>query len=116
MEHWGAIKAILKYLWRTRDFMLVYSRRDLFLVGYIDVDVQSDRDDGFSTSGAIFILGGASITWTSNKQKCIAGSTLEAGMWPLLRHLKMQFGSVNFWIVWRWFQRVISQQLSIQTV
>ena len=34
LDHWIAVKQILKYLRRTRDHMLVYSGRDLNCNGY----------------------------------------------------------------------------------
>jgi hypothetical protein len=36
--HWVAVKHILKYLWRTRNYMLVYYCEDLTTTGYIDPD------------------------------------------------------------------------------
>ena len=36
--HWTAVKHILKYLRRTRDYMLVYQADDLLSVGYTDSD------------------------------------------------------------------------------
>ena len=33
-KHWQAVKHILKYLWRTRDYMLVYRSEDLIPIGY----------------------------------------------------------------------------------
>ena len=38
MEHWIAVKHILKYLRRTRDYMLVYKSDDLIPYGYKDSD------------------------------------------------------------------------------
>ena len=38
LKHWQAVKHILKYLKRTRNYMLVYSGRDLTPIGYIDSD------------------------------------------------------------------------------
>ena len=40
-EHWTAVKHILKYLRRTRDYMLVYHGEELAPIGYIDYDFQS---------------------------------------------------------------------------
>ena len=37
-EHWIAVKHVLKYLRRTRDYMLVYSGGDLNLLGCTDSD------------------------------------------------------------------------------
>ena len=44
LDHWIAVKHILKYLRRTRNYMLVYSSRDLNPIEYTDSDFQSDRD------------------------------------------------------------------------
>ena len=41
-EHWIAVKHILKYLRRTRDYMLVYSSGSLETIGYTDSDFQGD--------------------------------------------------------------------------
>ncbi|KAA0063702.1 gag/pol protein [Cucumis melo var. makuwa] len=43
-DHWTAVKNILKYLRRTKDYMLVYGSKDLILTGYTDSDFQSDKD------------------------------------------------------------------------
>ena len=59
-NHWVAVKHILKYLKRTRDYMLVYSGEDLTPLGYMDSDFQLDMDSRKSTSGSVFTLGGAS--------------------------------------------------------
>ena len=61
MGHWIAIKHILKYLRRTRDYMIVYSGGDLNPIGYTDSDFQSDKDSRKSTSRSIFTLGGEAV-------------------------------------------------------
>ena len=76
--HWVAVKHILKYLKRTRDYMLIYQSEDLTAIGYIDSDFQSNRDFRKSTSGYVFTLGGGVISWRSIKQSCIANSIMEA--------------------------------------
>ena len=35
-EHWTAVKHIIKYLKRTRDYMLVYQADSLVPIGYTD--------------------------------------------------------------------------------
>ncbi|XP_075080638.1 secreted RxLR effector protein 161-like [Nicotiana tabacum] len=77
-EHWIAVKHIIKYLKRTRDYMLVYRSDDLVPIGYTNSDFQSDRDSTKSTSGNVFTLGGGAISWRSIKQTCISDSTMEA--------------------------------------
>ena len=78
MGHWIEMKHILKYLKRTRDYMLMYSGGDVNPIGYIDSDFQSDQDSRKSTSKSIFTLGGGAIVWRSIKQSSIADSTMEA--------------------------------------
>ncbi|KAA0043452.1 gag/pol protein [Cucumis melo var. makuwa] len=77
-DHWTAIKNILKYLIRTKDYMLVYGSKDLILTRYTDSDFQTDKDARKSTSGSIFTLNGGAVVWRSIKQSCIANSTIEA--------------------------------------
>ncbi|KAL4028497.1 hypothetical protein IC575_011694 [Cucumis melo] len=78
LAHWTAVKTILKYPRRTRDYMLVYGSKDLILTGYTDSDFQTDRDSRKSTSGSVFTLNGGAVVWRSIKQGCIADSTMEA--------------------------------------
>ena len=37
-DHWTAVKNILKYLRRTKDYMLMYGTKDLILTGYTGSD------------------------------------------------------------------------------
>ena len=77
-DYWIVIKHILKYLRRTRNYMLVYSGKDLIPIGYIDSNFHSDLDSCKSMSGSVFTLGGGATVWKSIKQSCIADSTMEA--------------------------------------
>ena len=63
VEHWIAVKHILNYLRRTRDYMLVYQDESLEPVGYTDSDFQPDLDSKKSTSGYVFTLRGGVISW-----------------------------------------------------
>ena len=76
--HWIAVKNILKYLRRTRNYVLVYGNKDLIFIGYTDSDFQTDIDSRRSTSGSVFTLNGGAVVWRSNKQSCIVDSTMEA--------------------------------------
>ena len=78
LKHWQAVKHILKYLRRMRNYMLVYRHEDLILIGYKDSDFQSNLDFKKSTSGCVFTLGGGAISWRSLKKSCIADSTTKA--------------------------------------
>ncbi|KAH9792546.1 hypothetical protein KPL71_004166 [Citrus sinensis] len=77
-QYWNAVEHIIKYLKRTKNYMLVYSGDELILVGYTDSDFMSDKDSRKSTSGYVFTLGSGAIGWRSVKQSCIADSTTEA--------------------------------------
>ena len=66
-KHWEAIKHVLKYLRRTKDYMLVYRCEDLIPIGYTDSTFQSNFDFKKSTSSCVFTLGGGAISWWSVK-------------------------------------------------
>ena len=78
-EHWTAVKRILRYLKGTSNLGLLYSSTTSSeIVGYSDADWAGDVGDRKSTSGYVFMLSGAAISWKSNKQTCVALSTAEA--------------------------------------
>ncbi|KAL5776892.1 hypothetical protein ACOSP7_009818 [Xanthoceras sorbifolium] len=78
LDYWVFVKHILKYLQRTRNYMLVYFQQDLILLRYTDYDFQSYKNSRNSMSGSVFTLGGGAIVWRSIKQSCIVDSTMEA--------------------------------------
>ena len=47
-------------------------------MGYSDADWGGDRSDRKSTSGYLFQVCGAAVSWRSKKQTCVALSTAEA--------------------------------------
>jgi hypothetical protein len=79
MDHWTAVKNILKYLKRTKDMFLVYGgEEELVVKGYCDASFGTDPDDRKSQTGYVFSLNGGAVSWKSCKQSCIAQSTMEA--------------------------------------
>ena len=48
------------------------------LIGYSDADWAGDVNDRKSTSGYLFMMNGAAVSWRSQKQTCVALSTAEA--------------------------------------
>ena len=79
MDHWKAAKRVMRYLQRTKDFMLIYQRSDqLMVTGYSDSDFAGCLDSRKSTSGYIFLLAGGAISWKSVKQTLVTSSTMEA--------------------------------------
>ncbi|RVW13581.1 Retrovirus-related Pol polyprotein from transposon TNT 1-94 [Vitis vinifera] len=72
-------KRVMRYLQRTKDYMLTYRRSShLEIVGYSDSDFTGCLDSRRSTSGYIFMLAGGAVSWKSVKQTLIASSTMEA--------------------------------------
>ncbi|KAA0026242.1 gag/pol protein [Cucumis melo var. makuwa] len=61
LYHWTAVKIILKYLRRMRDYMLLYRAKYLILTGYTDSDFQTDKDSRKSTLGSVFTLNGEAL-------------------------------------------------------
>ena len=79
VDHWTAVKNILKYLKRTKDMYLVYGGdKELVVNGYVDASFDTDPDDSKSQTGYVFILNGGAVSWTSSKQSVVEGSTCEA--------------------------------------
>ena len=79
MDHWRAAKRVLRYLQRTKDYMLTYRKSDqLEIIGYSDSDFAGCQDSRRSTSGYIFLLAGGAISWRSAKQTLVAPSTMAA--------------------------------------
>ena len=75
--HWMAVKRIMRYLNETLDYGLLYHCTD-DIAGFSDADWAGDHDDRKSTSGFVFMISGAVISWNSKKQTCVALSTAEA--------------------------------------
>lgn len=79
MQHWIAVKRVMRYLKRTRDFVLTYRKSDnLEIIGYSDSDFVGCPDSRRSTSGYIFLLAGGAVSWKSAKQTLVAPSTMAA--------------------------------------
>ena len=78
-HHWTAVKRIMRYLKGTVHVGLLYSRDgSKECIGYSDADWAGDLDDRKSTSGYMFQVSGAAVSWRSKKQTCVALSTAEA--------------------------------------
>ena len=93
-DHWVAAKKVMRYLKRTKDYMLIYKHvQDLQLVGYSDSDFAGCQDEKKSTTGYIFKLAGGAVSWKSEKQKSIASSTMQAEFVACFQQLLRQFGS-----------------------
>ena len=67
VDHWTAVKIILKYLKRTKDMFLVYGGdTKIVLNDYIDASFDIDPNDSKSQTGYVFILNGGAVSWCSS--------------------------------------------------
>ncbi|GJX40899.1 retrovirus-related pol polyprotein from transposon TNT 1-94, partial [Tanacetum coccineum] len=76
--HWKAMTRVLHYLRYSRDYGLYYDRYRVVIEGYSDANWIFDIKDSRSTSGSVFTLGEAVISWKSSTQTIIAKSTMES--------------------------------------
>ena len=77
--HLDSVRRELRYVSETLDYALFYGAdSELELYGYTDADWAGSAYDRRSTSGFMFSLGSAAITWSSKKQPTVALSSTEA--------------------------------------
>ena len=78
-KHWIGAKRLLRYLKNTKTHGLTYGGGDLVLHGWSDSDWAGTANPGRrSTSGWIFLLNGAAVSWSSKPQQTAALSSTEA--------------------------------------
>lgn len=77
--HVKAVKRIFRYLKSSINLSIVYRKmNNLELIGYSDADYAGCPETRRSTSGFIFLLNAAPVTWSTQKQGVVAQSTTEA--------------------------------------
>ncbi|XP_047318733.1 secreted RxLR effector protein 161-like [Impatiens glandulifera] len=77
LDHYKATKRVMRYLKRTRSYMLTYQRSDdLEIIWYSDSDFAGCQDSLRSTLGYVFLLVGRAFHWKSSKQGLTASSTM----------------------------------------
>ncbi|WVY99308.1 hypothetical protein V8G54_025378 [Vigna mungo] len=81
-SHMVAAKRMLRYVKAIEDFGILFYRnlktKELMLVGYSDADFGGDEDERKSTSGSVYFLNNAPVSWSSKKQTVIALSSCES--------------------------------------
>jgi hypothetical protein len=76
---WMAAKRILRYVRKDTGLGPTYSKdSSKEVTGYADSDWGGDLEARRSTSGYVFTLGGAAISWSSKRQQTVALSSTEA--------------------------------------
>jgi Reverse transcriptase (RNA-dependent DNA polymerase) len=91
--HWRGLQHLLRYLKGTIDHKLTYQGTGTIttapeLNGYCDADYGGDLDGRRSTTGYVFLLCGAPISWQSKKQKTVAMSSCESEYMALASAVK----------------------------
>jgi len=79
-DHQRALERVFRYLRATSGKQLVFGQGTLggsTLLGYTDTNWASDVNDRKSTSGYVFKLAGAAVSWSSKKQTSITLSSTE---------------------------------------
>lgn len=101
-DHLIAAKRVLRYLKRTLQFGLTFSKGSLQLNGFCDSDWAGSRDDRKSTSGYCMYLGPCLISWSAKKQPVVARSSTEA-----------EYRSMAFTVAELYWLRRLLQELKI---
>ena len=91
LEVWVNVKYILKYHWRTRDYMFVDLCNELVLLSYQELDFQSNKDFYRSTSRYVYTLSGFCCFY-SNK-----GNLLAYRQFSWLYHLRSCYVIIIGW-------------------
>jgi hypothetical protein len=76
-DHWKALERVLLYLRGTTSFGIHYLGYAPALEGYSDSNWISDADETKATSGYVFMLTGAVVSWRSCKQTVLTKCTVE---------------------------------------
>jgi hypothetical protein len=82
-DHWRALDRVMHYLAGTMDYKIHYSGYPAVLERYIDENWISDVEELYATSGYVFTLGGAIVSWRSCKQIILTRSTMETELTAL---------------------------------
>ncbi|XP_042484605.1 secreted RxLR effector protein 161-like [Macadamia integrifolia] len=93
MDHWVAAKKVMRYLKRTREYMLTYRASDrLEVIGYSDFDYAGCLDSRKSTLGYIFLLAGGRFLGSPRNRLMSLLLLWKQSLWHALRPHLWQFG------------------------
>jgi hypothetical protein len=76
--HWCALERVMRYFRGTTTYGLHYTGYPDVLEGYSNANWISDADEIKATSGYIFTIGDATISWRFRKQTILTKSTMKA--------------------------------------
>src|SRR5258708_39724071 len=99
MQHWTAVKHLMRYLRGTVDLKLTYtpspSRPNEPFVTYTDANHGGDPETTRSTSGYLLCIGTGAVSWSSKLQTLVALSTTEAEFIAAVEAGKEMYGMRN---------------------
>lgn len=77
--HINAVKRILKYIKGTNTYGIFFqNNKNLVLYAYSDADFAGCVNTRRSTTGYLLQIGSATVSWSSERQKCVSISTAES--------------------------------------
>ena len=85
----------------TKDWRLVFQHgtpEGMTLTGFVDANWANELSDHSSTSGFVYKLAGAAISWSSKKQSSVALSSTEAEYIAGAHTTKEVIWCKNFWL------------------
>ncbi|XP_042035235.1 secreted RxLR effector protein 161-like [Salvia splendens] len=95
IEHWHALKWLMRYLKGTTDYAIVFRRNKSQggdqLIGFLDSDYAVSYDTRKLQSGYVLTLNGAAVSWKSCLQLVVALSATEAEYIALAEAVKESF-------------------------
>ncbi|CAI7805568.1 unnamed protein product [Closterium sp. NIES-53] len=79
-QHWREVDHCLAYLADTRDTALEFGGgpESLELIGYVDADDAGNKQNRTSMGGYVLVYGGAAISWSNSRIKCVTLSSTES--------------------------------------
>ena len=93
--HWKAVKRVMRYLNRTKNYKLNLRKNHDGLLGYADADWAS-QDHKHSISAYIFQINGGCISWSCQKQNIVALSSTKVKFIALTHAAKEALWSHHF--------------------
>ncbi|XP_062704370.1 uncharacterized protein LOC134286722 [Aedes albopictus] len=75
---WVAAKRVIRFLRGTLNKKLCFNGTSEELTGFADADWAGDCKTRKSTSGYVFMIGGAAVSWRSAKQSSVSLSSMES--------------------------------------
>ena len=105
MDHWQAVKWILKYLHGESKISLTFVKSSVCSIeGFSDSNYSTDLDRRRSVTGYVFKVWGNTVSWRSNLQSVVALSTTEAEY--------MELSTATKEAIWL---KAICEELGLQT-